>query len=60
MFCNLYLVKNNIIANSLVTTEAREKNKHIIGILKILEFFMDVGLNLKTIKFYSIKLVTDF
>ncbi len=34
-----------IIKNS-ATTEACEKNKHIFGILRILEFFMYVKLNL--------------
>ncbi len=34
-----------IIKNS-ATTEAREKNKRIFGMLRILEFFMYVHLNL--------------
>jgi len=43
-----------------VITGAREKNKHIFGILRILEIFlMYVGLNLKAIKFYFIKVATD-
>jgi hypothetical protein len=42
-------------------TKPREKNKHRFGILRILEkMFRYVGLNLKTIKFYLIKLATDF
>jgi len=39
MFCNFNLVKNHKIANNSATTEAGEKNKHIFGILKILEKF---------------------
>jgi hypothetical protein len=39
MFCNFYYVKNHKIAYNSATTEAREKNKHIFGILRILEFF---------------------
>ncbi len=54
-FCNFYFVKNHKIANNPATTEAREKNKHIFGILRILEIFvMYVQQNLKTIKFYFI------
>jgi len=37
MVCNFYLVKNHKIANNSTTIEAREKNKHIFGILRILE-----------------------
>jgi hypothetical protein len=40
MFCNFYLVKNHKIANNSATTEAREKNKYIFGILRILEKFL--------------------
>jgi hypothetical protein len=32
-------VKNNTIGNNLTTAEAREENKHIFGISKILEKF---------------------
>jgi hypothetical protein len=39
MFCNFYLVKSHKISNNLATTEAREKNKHIFGVLRILEKF---------------------
>ncbi len=39
MFCNFYFAKNQKIANSSATTEAREKNKHRFGILRILEKF---------------------
>ena len=51
MVCNFYLVKNHKIANNSATIEAREKNKHIFGILGILEKMMYVCLHLKTIKF---------
>ncbi len=57
---NFYLVKNHKITNNSTNTEARE-NKHIFGILRILEKnLMYVWLNLKTIKFYLIKLATDY
>jgi hypothetical protein len=39
MFCNFYLGKNNKIANNSANTEAREKNKHVFGILRFLEKF---------------------
>ena len=39
IFCNFYIVKNHKIANNSATTEAREKNKDIFGILRILENF---------------------
>jgi hypothetical protein len=39
MFCNFYSVKNHKIANNSATTEARENNKSIFGILRILEKF---------------------
>jgi hypothetical protein len=34
MFFNFYLVKNHKIANYSATTKAREKTKHIFGILR--------------------------
>jgi hypothetical protein len=34
MFCNFYLVKNHKITDNSATTEAREKIKHIFGILR--------------------------
>ncbi len=58
IFSNFYLVKNYKFANNSNTTKATEKNKHIFGILG--NFLMHVWLNLKTIKFYLIKLATDF
>jgi hypothetical protein len=39
MFRNFFLAKNHKIANKSATTEAREKNKDIVGILRILDFF---------------------
>jgi hypothetical protein len=39
MFCKFYLVKNHKIANNSATTDAREKNKQLFGILRILEKF---------------------
>jgi hypothetical protein len=36
MFCNFYLVKYHKITNNSASTVAR-KNKHIFGILRILE-----------------------
>jgi hypothetical protein len=39
MFSNVYLMKNHKIAGGLTTTEAREKNTHIFGILRILGIF---------------------
>jgi hypothetical protein len=41
MFCNFYLVKNHKIANNPASTEAREKNKHIFGILRIFGWMSD-------------------
>jgi hypothetical protein len=35
MFYNFYLLKNHKIADISATTEAREKYRHIFGILKI-------------------------
>ncbi len=40
MFCNFYLVKIHKIANNLATTEDREKNKHIFGILRISRIYL--------------------
>jgi hypothetical protein len=37
IFCNFHLAKNHKIADNLTTTKAREKNKDIYGILRILE-----------------------
>jgi hypothetical protein len=39
MFCNFYFVKSHKMSNNSTTTEAREKNKHIFGVLRILEKF---------------------
>jgi hypothetical protein len=35
------------------------ENMHRFGILRILEFFMKVSFNYKTIKFYLIKLASE-
>jgi hypothetical protein len=35
MFCNFYFVKNKKIGDNSATTKAREKNRHIFGILRI-------------------------
>jgi hypothetical protein len=37
MFCYFYLARNHKIANNSTTDEAREKNKHRVGIIIILE-----------------------
>ncbi len=50
MFCNFYFVKNHKIA----------KNSATIKDEIFLEFYVYVWTNLKTIKFYLIKLATDF
>jgi hypothetical protein len=39
MFFNFYVVKNHKIADNSATPKARENNKHIFGILRILEIF---------------------
>ncbi len=45
---HFYLVKNNKIANDLAATEARDKNKHQFGVLRILEKkIMHACLNIK-------------
>ncbi len=49
--CNFYLVKKYKTFNHSTTTEATEKNEDIFGILIFLEFFWQVLLNLKQIKF---------
>jgi hypothetical protein len=38
-FGNFYLVTSHKIANNLATTEAREKNKHRLEILSVLDIF---------------------
>jgi hypothetical protein len=39
MCCNFCLVKNCKIVKNSAATKAREKNKHRIGILRIIEIF---------------------
>ncbi len=56
MFFNFYFVKNHKIDKNSATTKAREK---LINDSQSLDF-LDVWLNLKTIKFYLINLATDF
>jgi hypothetical protein len=57
MFCNFYLLKSCNIAKNSAVTDAREK---INADFESLKNLMYVLLNLKTIKFYLIKLATDF
>jgi hypothetical protein len=40
MFGIFHLVKSHKIANNSATTEAREKNRHRFGILRIIEIFL--------------------
>ncbi len=54
---NNYFVKNNKNDNNSATTKGREK---ISTDLKFLEFFYVHFTLLKTIKFYLVKLATDF
>jgi hypothetical protein len=35
-YCNFYLARKDNIANNSTTTEARDKNMHRLGILRIL------------------------
>ncbi len=58
LFCSATFVKNNKFFKKSTTTKARETNKQRFGILRI--FSMYVWLYLKTIKFFSVKLDTDF
>ncbi len=61
MFCEFNLVNIHKLANSSRTTKAREKNRHRFGTLRILEKkIMYIWLNLITIKFYFMKLTTNF
>jgi hypothetical protein len=60
MFSNFYLVKNHKIAKYSTTTNAREKISTDLEPLEFLNFFMYIWLTLKAIKFYLIKLATDF
>jgi hypothetical protein len=60
MCCTMYIVKRYKIANNSATTEAREKISTDLESLEFKKFLVHVGLNLKTITFYFIKLATDF
>jgi hypothetical protein len=57
IFCSFYFVKKHKIANISTTTAAKQK---IITDLESLEFFDEISLNLKPIKFYLAKSATDF
>jgi hypothetical protein len=57
IFCNFYSVKTHKIANNLTATR---QIKHVCGVLKILEKNGYVCINLKIIKFYLVKLATNF
>jgi hypothetical protein len=59
MFFKFYLVKNCKNTNNSITTGVREKISIDLESLEFKNFF-DVSLNLKTIKFYFVKLATDF
>jgi hypothetical protein len=48
------------IANNSAATEARENIRTYLESLEFYKFFMFIWLNLKTIKFYLIKLATYF
>jgi hypothetical protein len=60
MFCNFYLVKNRKIAKNSRAIQAREKISTDLESLELYKFFIYVSLNLKTTKFYLIKLATNF
>jgi hypothetical protein len=60
MLCNFYLVKNHKIANNLITTKAKEKISTDLESFEFLNFFDVCWIRFKTIKFYLIKLATDF
>jgi hypothetical protein len=61
MFCNFYFVKNHKIAKNSTTAKAGGKISTDLESLEFHNFFwMYVRLNLKTIKFYLIKLARDF
>ncbi len=59
MFCDFYLVKYCKIDNSTATNKAR-KNKHIFGILRILDFFDACLTKFENYQILLIKLATDF
>jgi hypothetical protein len=56
MFCILHLVKNHKIVNNSTATKARAKISVDLESLEFYDSLMSVLLNLKTIKFYLIKL----
>ncbi len=60
MFRNFYLEKNRKIAKNSTTTKTREREVQIWNPQNFWKFLMYDWLNLKTVKFYLIKLATDF
>ena len=60
MCCNFYLVKNHKIDKNSTTTKAREKRRTDLGFLQFKKFSDGCLTNLKAIKFYQIKLASDF
>jgi hypothetical protein len=60
MFWNFYYVENHKIVNNPTTTGARAKISTHLEAVEFENFLMYVILNLKTIKFYLIKLAADF
>ncbi len=60
IFCDFYKVKNHKTADNSTTTKAREKISTDLEPVKSKQNLMSVWLNLNTIKFYLIKLATDF
>jgi hypothetical protein len=60
MFCNFYSAKNYKIDKNSATTKAGEKISTHLESLEFLTFFDVCLTKVKKIKFYLIKLVTDF
>ncbi len=60
MFCNFYFLKNIKVAKNSTIATAREKISTNLKSLEFQKFFTYIRLNLKTIKFYLIKLATEF
>ncbi len=60
MFCSFYLAKNKTVSNNTATTETRKKPVQIQNPENLRNFWIYAQLNLKTIKFYLIKLEMYF
>jgi hypothetical protein len=60
MLCNCYLGKNHKTANYSTTSKAGEKISAYLESLEIYKYLINVSQNLGTMKFYFIKLATDF